>query len=819
MKITRVALALSLAGMLASAMAITGCSKTMKNMFVPNQLPTVRLTSAPYDTTGRYFYAYKLDWIGNDPDGRVDYFLYAIDPPLDGSPIEWTKTFKNEQIVFFRATTPDPQDTLGKAIAFHVFAIRAVDNGGDSSAVVTRAFFSYTVAPSVQITDPVPSHLTTAYVTPSVRFTWTGQDPDGQLTQKPIKYKFKLFSQGGEFPLDVALGAGGLNKLRDFYAPRFAGWDSTSGDTTTVQYTNLTPDASYLFVVVAFDEAGAYSPIFSLDTNCLRLVVKLAAAGGPHICIGNEFFQYCYLSGSYNPQDQNNWIFVEVPFNQPITFNWFATSDPGALVSYYRWRLGGDVSDDTPRSNENTDIRHWSSPSINTTSATVGPFLRDTLLFFYVEAADNNGLKSLGIVNFRVVKPTFDHALGVINDTRYVLDVIPSGRTTYLPPSGNWPTAAEFDTFLFAHGGAVYRQYPAGTVSRPGVFAGYDYDTFSTRVGKSDLTVPLSEMGKFRHVIWITDALASAKSGNGNNLANSVSALAYMNNRNKVNTLATYVKQGGQVWLLGSGIAHAAQINFDRSDGGTYSNDGRELIPGRFMFDLVHWRNDIHDVVGSVYSFHKPLTHPLTRSPGIYPVGSYPAPPPPGSFAGDYSAMPDTFRVKSLALGDSMPPYRSSGFYQTNLAFSELLQENRIIENMNPDPIGVPDNRSTLDTLYNVKFPQPNPSVPADEFPIATYYHGLDNSSIFYTPIDAWLLSKADFVSLVDFVVHGVWGLDRNASFAAQRPAVATVARPFRPATPAGRPTFQSSARTLIGGGARPAPRRALTPPGHKPQE
>ena len=68
MKILRVLWALSMAGALAAAMAVTGCSsKTMQKMFVPNQPPTVRLTSAPYDTAGRYFYAYKLNWIGNDP--------------------------------------------------------------------------------------------------------------------------------------------------------------------------------------------------------------------------------------------------------------------------------------------------------------------------------------------------------------------------------------------------------------------------------------------------------------------------------------------------------------------------------------------------------------------------------------------------------------------------------------------------------------------------------------------------------------------------------------------------------------------------------
>jgi hypothetical protein len=805
MKILRVLWALSMAGALAAAMAVTGCSsKTMQKMFVPNQPPTVRLTSAPYDTAGRYFYAYKLNWIGNDPDGRVEYFLYAIDPPFDGSPITWTKTTKNEQIIFFSSKTPDPLDSLVKAVTYHTFAIRAVDNSGDSSVTVSRAFFSYTVAPDVGITDPVPSSLTTAYVTPSVRITWQGSDPDGQLTQKPVKYKFKLISAGGEFPLDVALGSGGLEKLKQFYAPHFVGWDSISGDTTSVQYTNLTPNATYLFVVVAFDEAGAYSPIFSFDSNCLRMTVLLAAAGGPKLTIFNEYFNFTYSAGTYEPENPIRWIKLDVPFNTGITFNWFAQTDPGAQIAFYRWKLGGDVSDDTPRSNETTDIGHWSTPSLNTVSALVGPFPRDTVLFFYIEAGDNNGLKSLGTVQFHVVKPAFDHALGVINDTRFLLDVYRVGTTIYVPPGGYWPTAAEFDTFLFAHGGFPYKAYPPGTQSSPGIFKGYDYDTFSTRVGHGDLTVPLAVLGHFVHLIWITDNTAANRRGSGLNVATSVCALNYMNNRNKINTLATYVKQGGQVWMMGSGVANACQINFDRGDGGTYSADGRELVPGRFMWDIVHWRNDIQDAVSSTNGFHKPRNHPIGRYPG----------------GPDYSLMPDTLHLKSVALGDTIPPLRDAlSFFQDQLGFSQIVQDNRITENLQPDPAKPESLISTLDTVFTTVYPQPDPTQPAREYPIATFYHGVENSPIFYTSIDGWLFNRGDFVSLVDFVLQKVWKLQRTVPFGAARPSLATMGRPVRLPGASGLPAVHGGARSLVSGPPLRATRPAPPSPAHRPQE
>jgi hypothetical protein len=798
MKLSRLTWLVAAIGLLSAAALLDGCSKSLKSLLVPNQPPTVRLTSAPFDTTGLYFYAYKLNWIGNDPDGQVVYFLYAIDPPLNGSPINWTKTTKNEQIVFFKATKPI---SGFRSDDFHVFAIRAVDNGGDSSAIVTRAFFSYTVAPTVQIDQPGPTHLSPSFVTPAVHIHWIGTDPDGQFTQKPVKYKFKLLSAGSEFPIDSAIAS--PEALRRFYAPTFAGWDSSGAETTEVQYTNLTPNSQYMFVIVAFDEAGAYSPIFSLDSNMLLMKVLLATAGGPHITLFNTFFTFTYPGAYHNVQDPAGWINVEVPAGQPITFNWTATTDIGASISSYRWRLGGDVTDETPRTNENTDVTHWSALSLDNTSATVGPFFNDSLLFFYLQAFDNNGLRSYGIVHFHVVKPTFAKSLGVVNDTRFALDQVLPGNTAYTPPSGAWPSAAELDTFLFARGGYPYRQYPPGTISRPGVYQGYDFDTLSTRTGKVDLTVPLSELGRFRNLIWISDEVASTRAGSGFTQATATSGLRYMNDRNRVNTLATYIAAGGRVWMMGSGIAHECQAAFDKNDAGTYSF-GTELIPGRFLYDVIHWRNDVHDVIGSVFTFPESI--------GRMRYGGWKGSP-------DYTQMPPVFRVKSLALGDSIPAYRVGGFYQTQFSASYLMLENRIIENLNPDPNGAAQDSSVMDTLYDIQYP-PTGSGPA--FPIATYYHGLENSSIVFTGFDPWEFSKVDFVALNDFVLQDIWHLTKTGTPSPSRPASIAASGALRaPTSSAGVRTLPGGARSLVtGGGIRVAPpRRAPSRPGRKPQE
>ena len=422
-------------------------------------------------------------------------------------------------------------------------------------------------------------------------------------------------------------------------------------------------------------------------------------------------------------------------------------------------------------------------------AATIGPFPRDSITFFYIEATDNNGLKSLGIISLHVVKPTFDHALGIVNDTRYTVDVLRIGTNQYVPPGGAWPTAAEFDTFLFARGGKPYRAYPAGMYSQPGVFEGYDFDTVTTRTGRADLTVPLSELGKFTHLIWLCDALSAGKTAPGSSVASAMCSLRYMNNNNKVNTLATYLKQGGKVWAIGSGVAHACQVNFDQDgNAGSYYLDGRELIPGRFMYDVVHWQNNIDDYFGSSYTFHK-SPRALSTPP----------------FNINYTNLPDTLRMQSLALLDSMPLNRTAGFYYDQFGFSQLSLPNRIVENIhtqvllpgNPTPRDTVLQISTLDTLMNVVYPGVDPRA---EYPCVTYYHGSDqgNGYILFTPIDLWKLSRVDFIKFVDFVAHDLWGQPIPIR---TRVAPATPYASVRHTTTA--PPTHGAARTLVLGGAK----------------
>ena len=47
-------------------------------------------------------------------------------------------------------------------------------------------------------------------------------------------------------------------------------------------------------MVVAIDEEGDYSPVFSLNSNMLRFRVAVPGSVGPELRVFNEFFNYMF---------------------------------------------------------------------------------------------------------------------------------------------------------------------------------------------------------------------------------------------------------------------------------------------------------------------------------------------------------------------------------------------------------------------------------------------------------------------------------------------------------------------------------------------
>jgi hypothetical protein len=769
------------------AVASLGCEKPGVKFFIPNERPTVELTAAPVSTADTAWYSYKMNWSGTDADGRVERFEYAIDPPTaPNAETLWVSTAKNEQQLFFRATNAyfDPRRGW-RSNDFHTFVVRAIDNSGAVSAPKSRAFYSYTIAPVVFISNPLPSKLLSRLVTPALRISWVGRDEDGVFTQKPVQYKYRLFRVGDpEFSFETAQLY--PDSLRMFYAARnWAGWDSVSGDTTFVQYTQLTPRAPHLFVVIGFDEAGAYSPEFSLETNMLKFTPDFAGTLGPKFTVFNEFFFFQYASGGVSV-DPLVWINLEVPSGRPITFNWVATPDEGAAIEWYRWKLDGDITDEAPRTDEATDWYHWSRRNNLTTSCTIGPFGGGEEHFLYIMAQDNNGLQSLAVVRLTVVTPAFNQDLLIVDDTRLLPDQFNVG--TLVPRTyGNtiWPAAAELDTFLYARGGFPWRG-PHGILpplppSKPGIFAGYSFDTLGTRRGfeLASAGVPLSLLGRYRHIIWMTDITGAITTAGPEALIDPVSTLRWMSAPGRANTLATYIYAGGKAWLAGGTALTCATLPYNAT--GSRNNDSNygpgftvfnatagELTAGRMAWDAAHWQSE--------FVASRPVTLPRRSTaaiggwtnPGWKYIGSLTAP--------DYTRLPAILRRRALALGDSLPPTRagsSASFYSTaiNPAVEYLTQENFILEDIDASPV-VENQRSVLDTLYELQGGALATQYTGQRPVAMTYYHGVNAPQFVHTGFDLWTWSRGDVQALADFVLGDIWGLTKSVpALAVTRPS------------------------------------------------
>mgnify|MGYP003694114837 CR=1 FL=1 len=192
----------------------------------------------------------------------------------------------------------------------------------------------------------------------------------------------------------------------------------------------------YLFAITAFDEAGDYDPVFDANKNLLFFRVATPGTLGPRITMYNESFNYSYPSGGFST-DSSREVRLELPADAPVTFHWFAQAALGLDVTGYRWVLDPvSLDDEKPRKNKN-DTGHWSPWSLSTTSAALGVFHGQAASkehLFYVEAMDDLGEISLGIIRFHLVQVRANRQLLIVDDTRFNPDQFVGGSVG--PPKG-----------------------------------------------------------------------------------------------------------------------------------------------------------------------------------------------------------------------------------------------------------------------------------------------------------------------------------------------------------------------------------------------
>ncbi|HET9233136.1 MAG TPA: hypothetical protein VFP10_03255, partial [Candidatus Eisenbacteria bacterium] len=430
------------------AAALLSCGRlSPRSAMTENQPPEIALDAPSFGPEGPTF-----SWRAHDPDGRIDHYMYALNPAsVDRVDASWSRTDQTKAVISFpRGPVLGRAVPSGKEISRpQIFAVRAVDDRGGESAPVTIAVFdSSEIAPRALIDNPVPNAVFTAIVPPTVEIRWRGIDPDGRV----VKFKFKLFGPNDPF-IDVIMA--NPDTLRGLYAPDFRGWEEVNSNVTSKEYSALEENAVYIFALTAIDDDGNYDPVFSTHSNVLKFAVTFAGAFGPRMCVSSPVFNYCTDTGG-GIHD----IAYEIT-TTALPVSWFAMPPEGASISGYRWAL--DLTDTTGLGSDIDDRglgpNRWTSWSRSYTSTTVGPFAAGSEHTLYIQAKDNVDLFTTLRVRLQVVGFTGARQLLVVDDTRLFPDQFNASVGYYDPPRGTWPTAAELDTFLYARGGFPWKGY------------------------------------------------------------------------------------------------------------------------------------------------------------------------------------------------------------------------------------------------------------------------------------------------------------------------------------------------------------------------
>jgi len=380
---------------LAAAFVLLGCSEsTYIGSYAPNKTPTIELTNGPFERS-LVGYQIEFSWMGNDEDGTVRFYEYAI---CDGDPVgfspsdtagtdKWHRTMRTDSLFKFMADEFDTNLATGnpaysRNTGMHTFFVRAVDDRGARSEAAHRSFTAYTYAPYVEIdspTNPFPGQAQT--LPPITTFRWTGYDPIDKpnKTQEVDSIRYMLTSytmvtldQLNEHPETFERL---WSKWYPYEAPGDSGRSTTVGDDEVLSRLH-----AYILAIQAKDEAGAITSVFSLRDNARAFAVL--PVPGPILGVSEPYLGILRVQGTNNRAQT-----FSLPAGFVLHFSWSAdaSSYGGVILSY---RYGWDVLD----LNDPNDWDVYASPYVKSAPPRV---LSAGIHTLYVEAVDNNGKSSI----------------------------------------------------------------------------------------------------------------------------------------------------------------------------------------------------------------------------------------------------------------------------------------------------------------------------------------------------------------------------------------------------------------------------------------
>ena len=158
----------------------SSCETGITGDVIENQPPSTYMTVAGIDREDEFRLSsqIRISWWGNDPDGYVAGFEYAINDTSEGA---WSFTTRTDSMFILPITEGQKVDDV-------LFKVRAIDNDGAKDPV--GASLEYPIINSSPSAKFKPNEIPADTMFGIASFGWTIDDPDGLLNVRSTQIAF-----------------------------------------------------------------------------------------------------------------------------------------------------------------------------------------------------------------------------------------------------------------------------------------------------------------------------------------------------------------------------------------------------------------------------------------------------------------------------------------------------------------------------------------------------------------------------------------------------------------------------------------------------
>ena len=158
----------------------SSCETGITGDIIENQPPSTYMTIAGIDREDEFRLSsqIRISWWGNDPDGYVAGFEYAINDTSEGA---WSFTTRTDSMFILPITEGQKVDDV-------LFKVRAIDNDGAKDPV--GASLEYPIINSSPSAKFKPNEIPADTMFGIASFGWTIDDPDGLLNVRSTQIAF-----------------------------------------------------------------------------------------------------------------------------------------------------------------------------------------------------------------------------------------------------------------------------------------------------------------------------------------------------------------------------------------------------------------------------------------------------------------------------------------------------------------------------------------------------------------------------------------------------------------------------------------------------